>query len=635
MGRQLYETQPTFRRALDECDALLKPHLERSLLSVLYPAEGETLADRRDGLHAAALFAFEYALAQLWRSWGIEPALVLGHSVGEYVAACVAGVMTLEEGLKLIAARGRLMQALPAGGQMAAVFASPERVEAAIAAYADRVSIAAYNGPQNVVISGDGPAVQEILAALEKEGIKATRLSVSHAFHSPLMEPMLDEFASVRPGRSSISRPSCAVISQPHGPVGRRRSARIGRLLARARAAAGAVRPLDRDACRTRHRAVAGDRSQSHAVGHGPPLCGVQPQAIQYPSLAASGPRRLADAAGEPGDACTSNGVEVDWAGFDRDYQRRKVWLPTYPFQRQRYWLETAPSPVEPKSGRRRPRLAIRCWARSSAARSKDTIFESQLSTSQLPYLADHRVYDHVDPAGGRLPGDGPGGRLAGAGQPARRAGEGADQRAAVRLRRADDGAGDRLARRRGGDVHDREPGFKGGQDAWTVHATGQCSRLAPRERVARARKSRPSKHAAGVASPRAPTTSVCTSRACSTVRGSRESKSCRAATAKPSASCGLASPGNAEYRLHPALLDACFQLLGAAVPCRHAGPHGLRAGGPGATGSLHRHAARGRGDLRLPGDDARRAAAARRRCSAATCGCWIDKAGCWPRSAA
>ena len=189
---------------------LLKPHLERSLLSVLYPAEGESSPIDETAYTQPALFAFEYALAQLWRSWGIEPAVVLGHSVGEYVAACVAGVMTLEEALKLIATRGRLMQALPAGGQMAAVFASPEQVEAAVAPYADRVSIAAYNGPQNVVISGDGPAVQEILATLEKEEIKATRLSVSHAFHSPLDGADAGRVRTCGRRRSSISRPGCA-----------------------------------------------------------------------------------------------------------------------------------------------------------------------------------------------------------------------------------------------------------------------------------------------------------------------------------------------------------------------------------------------------------------------------------------
>src|SRR5690606_3578185 len=175
MGRELFQTQPTFRRALEECQELLAPHLERPLLEVLFPAEDQDSPIHETAYTQPCLFAFEYALAQLWRSWGIEPAIVLGHSVGQYVAACLAGVMTLEEALKLIAARGRLMQALPAGGQMAAVFASPAEVEAAIAPYGTRVSVAAYNGPQNVVISVEGAAVEEVLSTLKQQGIQATR----------------------------------------------------------------------------------------------------------------------------------------------------------------------------------------------------------------------------------------------------------------------------------------------------------------------------------------------------------------------------------------------------------------------------------------------------------------------------
>jgi acyl transferase domain-containing protein len=157
----------------------------------------------------------------LWQSWGVQPTAVMGHSVGEYVAACVAGVFSLEDGLKLIAARGRLMQALPDGGAMAAVFSDETRVTAAIAAYRDEVSIAAINGPQNVVISGAETAVAAILSQLEAEGIKAKPLTVSHAFHSPLMEPILAEFAAGGRRNQLTRAPVCALF--PTSPASYRR----------------------------------------------------------------------------------------------------------------------------------------------------------------------------------------------------------------------------------------------------------------------------------------------------------------------------------------------------------------------------------------------------------------------------
>ncbi len=188
MGRQLYETQPTFRVVLDRCDDILRPYLGVSLLSVIYPDRAfsiqHTASSDQQHLHRAAdavqvsasntqqstidqtaftqpaLFAIEYALAELWKSWGVEPAAVLGHSVGEYVAACMAGVFSLEDGLKLIAARGRLMQQLPAGGAMAAVFATEAVVRTACAPYSSTVSFAAINGPDNSVISGVGADVR-------------------------------------------------------------------------------------------------------------------------------------------------------------------------------------------------------------------------------------------------------------------------------------------------------------------------------------------------------------------------------------------------------------------------------------------------------------------------------------------
>ncbi|NPC87288.1 acyltransferase domain-containing protein, partial [Pyxidicoccus fallax] len=159
MGRELYETQPTFRAVMQRCDELLREELKESLVEVLYGSKGHLL--EQASVAQPALFAVEYALAQVWRQWGVKPAAVMGHSLGEYVAACVAGVFSLEEGLKLVAARGRLMEGLAEAGKMVAVLARQETVEAEVARAGGSVSVAAVNGPEETVIAGRAGAVEE------------------------------------------------------------------------------------------------------------------------------------------------------------------------------------------------------------------------------------------------------------------------------------------------------------------------------------------------------------------------------------------------------------------------------------------------------------------------------------------
>ena len=147
-----------------------------------------------------ALFALEYALAALWSAWGITPAAVIGHSVGEYVAACVAGVLQLDDALRLVAERGRLMQSLPSGGAMAAIFAPEGDVAPLVAEHAAAVSIAAINGTAQTVVSGAAVRVDAICATASARGIRCQRLPVSHAFHSPLVDPVLDAFEKAAAG---------------------------------------------------------------------------------------------------------------------------------------------------------------------------------------------------------------------------------------------------------------------------------------------------------------------------------------------------------------------------------------------------------------------------------------------------
>ena len=178
MGRQLYDTQPIFRQALDRCDEILQPYLDKSLLAVLYPtrAEDDGLIDQT-AYTQPAIFALEYALTQVWQAWGIQPAVVMGHSIGEYVAAHLAGVFSLEDGLKLIAARGRLMQALPQTGGMVAIASDQAHVSQLIRPFGSKVAIAAVNGPHSVVISGRRDPLAAIVATLQDKGIKNQSLA--------------------------------------------------------------------------------------------------------------------------------------------------------------------------------------------------------------------------------------------------------------------------------------------------------------------------------------------------------------------------------------------------------------------------------------------------------------------------
>jgi acyl transferase domain-containing protein/SAM-dependent methyltransferase len=336
MGRELYETSPTFRRVMDRCDEILLPHLDRSLLSVLYPlADNVSLLDNT-AYTQAAMFAVEYALAELWRSWGVRPAFVMGHSVGEYVAACIAGVFGLEDGLKLIAERGRLMQSLPAGGRMAAVFAGRERVESTIAS-SNAVSVAAINGPELVVVSGDGHQVELILQRLSKDGIKSKDLVVSHAFHSPLMNPILDEFEEVA-SNVGYSDPTVGFVSNVTGELADARL--IGQPAYWRRHArepvqfAAAVKTLEEQGVKI-----------FLELGPAPVLLGLACRCLKdekqswLPSLRPGRGdwRQMLESL----QALYVAGANVDWAEFDRDYPRSRVALPTYPFQRSRYWLDS------------------------------------------------------------------------------------------------------------------------------------------------------------------------------------------------------------------------------------------------------------------------------------------------------
>ncbi|GAB6041226.1 type I polyketide synthase [Endothiovibrio diazotrophicus] len=391
MGRELYARQPVFRDALDACAALLEPHLERSLLELLYPdsATDEATAPIHQTANSQpALFAIEYALCQLWKSWGIAPDVVMGHSVGEYVAACVAGVFSLEEGLRLIAARARLMQRCQPG-RMVAVMAERARLEPLVAAHRDELAIAVFNGPRNLVLSGRAEAVEEVLATLTAEGIDFRPLTVSHAFHSPLMEPMLEAFAQ-EAAKVRYAKPKVPLISNLTGQLATDEVTRADYWVRHAREA---VRFADGVAT-LHHRQV----DLLLEVGPKPTLLGLVKPIIDPPHAPALLPSLrqgqddwavILQSLGE----LYQHGAKIDWRGFSQPYRRAKLALPTYPFQRERYWVDqTSPAPRRPqRTAGRHPLLGDR---RNAVARRPDQlIWENEIEHREIADVAGHRLW--------------------------------------------------------------------------------------------------------------------------------------------------------------------------------------------------------------------------------------------------
>jgi acyl transferase domain-containing protein len=213
MGAALYGRFPEFAGAFDEAAEALDRHLRLPLRDVMWGADAELLQNTE--FAQPALFAVEVGLAALWRSWGVVPDLVLGHSVGELAAAYVAGALSLSDAARVVAARGRLMAGLPAGGVMVAVAASEAEVIPLLGAGA---GIAAINGPDSVVVSGESDAVGAVADRLAASGRRVRRLSVSHAFHSPLMEPMIEDFSAVL-AEVSASEPRIPLVSNVTGQL--------------------------------------------------------------------------------------------------------------------------------------------------------------------------------------------------------------------------------------------------------------------------------------------------------------------------------------------------------------------------------------------------------------------------------
>jgi len=390
MGRELYEAYPAYAEALDAACAEIDPHLDRSLEELIFGEPGSEEAELLDHTTYAqpALFATQVALARLYASWGLEPQAMAGHSVGEISAAHLAGVLSLADAARLTCSRGALMGALPEGGAMLAIEATePEALEL-IAGREAELSLAAVNSPRSCVVSGVAEAIDRCEAAWKELGRRAKRLDVSHAFHSPLMEPMLGEFAeacaSLEPGTAHTPLISCLSGE----PLGAERAADPAHWVAHAREPvrfADAVSTL-----------LGEGTTAALELGPDPVLCAMAAECLGEGQELALAPA-LRSGHPEPRSAlgalavAQAAGAGVDWEAFFAGAGARQVPLPTYPFQRKRYWLNP------PQDGNADP-AALGQTALSHpflAAEIEDLegeglVLSGRVSLAAHPWLADH-----------------------------------------------------------------------------------------------------------------------------------------------------------------------------------------------------------------------------------------------------
>jgi len=389
MGRRLFDANPQFRRLLEQCDHLLRGELEQPLLDVMFNDASDVQRMQQTEIAQPALFALEYSLAELLRTWGIQPRIVIGHSIGEYVAACIAGVFTLEDGLRLAAARGRLMQRVPGHGAMRAVAAAPHDIETLLRSNSTKVSIAAVNSPTQTVLSGDPETLERIGADLRSRGIASRSLAVSHAFHSAQMDPVLPELAD-RFARIHLKLPTLRLISNLSGRVITEEVTDPRYWTAHTRQPvlfAAGIDTLVQDGCDILVE-IGPDGMLSHLVQE--ICCGREVETV---ATLQRGEHDW-DAMLETLARLYVGGAQIDWTALQSERLVRPVRLPTLPFNRTRHWYD-GPSAANATGGSQsgaangHPLLGQRLRLPGSA----EIRFEARFSSRAPQFLEDHRLF--------------------------------------------------------------------------------------------------------------------------------------------------------------------------------------------------------------------------------------------------